>query len=98
MLGQNLGVDTTEGMAHLQTAAREMVAAARSFLDAVEEVVNDDARMATVMSGMTNVLKDATDAVSDLGRRAGFGRSSGSGPGDDGAAASPPKVERIDLE
>ena len=30
-----------EGVEHLQRAAREMVAAARSFLDAIEKVVED---------------------------------------------------------
>ena len=30
-----------EAVAHLQTAAREMIAAARAFLDVAEEVVED---------------------------------------------------------
>jgi hypothetical protein len=31
----------SEAMAHLQTAAREMIAAARAFLDVAEELVED---------------------------------------------------------
>lgn len=31
----------SDGVAHLQAAAREMIAAARAFLDAAEEVVED---------------------------------------------------------
>jgi hypothetical protein len=32
---------TGEAVAHLQTAAREMIAAVRAFLDVAEEAVND---------------------------------------------------------
>jgi len=32
---------TSEGVAHLQTAAREVIAAFRAFLDVAEEVVED---------------------------------------------------------
>lgn len=59
-----------DGMAHLQGAAREMVAAARTFLDAIEEVVNDDERMGRVVDNVADLLKQATDAVSHVGRPA----------------------------
>ena len=59
-----------EGVAHLQAAAREMVAAAREFLDAVEHVVEDDDRMGRVVAGMTDLFHQASDAVSRLGRDA----------------------------
>ena len=61
-------MDTEEGVAHLQAAAREVVAAARVFLDAVEEVVADDDRMHRVVGGLTDLLHQASDAVSRLGR------------------------------
>jgi hypothetical protein len=87
-------MDTNEGMAHLQAAAREMVAAARSFLDALEDVVNDDDRMTTVVSGVTDMLRDATDTVAGVGRRVVTNR--GGDPGPDGSGDG--RVERIDLD
>jgi len=57
-----------ETIAHLQAAAREMVAAARTFLDAVEAVVEDDERLGRAVGGVTDLLQQAADAVSHLGR------------------------------
>jgi hypothetical protein len=57
-----------EGVAHLQAAAREMVAAAREFLDAFEHVVEDDDRLSRAAAGVTDLFHQATDAVSRLGR------------------------------
>ena len=57
-----------EGVAHLQAAAREMVAAAREFLDAVEHVVEDDDRLSRAAGGVTDLFHQASDAVSRLGR------------------------------
>ena len=57
-----------EGVAHLQAAAREMVAAAREFLDAVEQVVEDDDRMSRVVVGVTDLFHQASDAMTRLGR------------------------------
>ena len=59
---------TDEGIAHLQAAAREMVAAAREFLDAVEHVVEDDDRMSRAVGGVADLFHQASDAVSRLGR------------------------------
>lgn len=44
-----------EGLEHLQSAALEMIAAARSMLDAVEEVL-DDPRAATSMASAFGTL------------------------------------------
>ena len=66
-----------EGIAHLQAAAREMVAAAREFLDAVEQVVEDDDRMNRVVGGVTDLFHQASEAVSRLGRDASPGPSGG---------------------
>jgi hypothetical protein len=63
-------MDSDEGVAHLQAAAREVVAAARVFLDAIEEVVADDDRMGRVVGGVTDLLHQASDVVSRLGRDA----------------------------
>jgi hypothetical protein len=60
-------MDGTDGVAHLQAAAREMLAAGRSFLDAVEDVVDDKDKMAGVVTGMTDLLGQITDSVSKFG-------------------------------
>ena len=63
-------METDEGVAHLQAAAREMVAAGRVFLDAIEEVVADDDRMGRVVGGVTDLLHQASAAGARLGRDA----------------------------
>lgn len=63
-----------EGLDHLQRAAREMVAAARSFLDVVEELVEDRTALAEAAATVTGLAGAVTDAV-----RGGLG---GRGPAD----------------
>jgi len=53
-----------EGLIHLQAAAIETIAAARSFLDAIEQLVRDPAAGAAVASFVETV----TDTVSRVGR------------------------------
>ena len=60
----------SEGVDHLQRAAREMVAAARSFLDVVEELVEDKRALNEVAS----TLSGAASAVSDVVRHGLGGR------------------------
>ena len=62
-----------EGLVHLQAAAKEMVAAARSLLDAVEDVVNDDVRLGRVVSNLSDLFEQATHVVSTWSERAGSG-------------------------
>lgn len=91
MIGQNAGVEsgaTREGVEHLQAAAREMVAAARAFLDAVEEVVEDDDRLSSLVGGVTDLIRGASDAVGDFGRRAPAGS----------AGPSPRRVNHVEVE
>ncbi len=52
-----------EGLDHLQRAAREMVAAARSFLDVVEELVEDRTALAEAAATVTGLAGAVTDAV-----------------------------------
>jgi len=52
-----------EGVEHLQGAARELLKAARSFLDVIEEVVEDPERLTGAASGLADVVR------SGLGRR-----------------------------
>jgi hypothetical protein len=53
-----------EGVAHLQAAARELLAAARAFLDVAEEVVEDPKAGEALF-----------DALGDVARRVVPGRS-----------------------
>ncbi len=91
--------DGREGVEHLQRAAHEMIAAARSFLDVVEDVVGDSAAVASV----ADALATMGQAVARAGGRArsaaadmadSTGSSSGTGP-DDGAGGS--RVQHIDV-
>jgi hypothetical protein len=49
---------SAEGVEHLQAAARELLLAARSFLNVVEEVVEDRDRLAGAASGVVELLRD----------------------------------------
>jgi hypothetical protein len=55
---------TAEGIDHLQAAASEMIAAARSFLDAVEGVVHDRDAVASVVDTLSTVAHAASQAAS----------------------------------
>jgi hypothetical protein len=74
-----------KGVAHLQSAALEMIAAARSFLDAVEELVSDPDKIGEVVS----VVGSAAASVTDLAKR--MESTKGSRP----TAPSADGVERI---
>lgn len=67
-------IDAVErGTEHLQTAAREMLSAARAFLDAVEELVEDPDRIkelghavGTVAQQVARVGRSAMSSEDDL--------------------------------
>lgn len=75
-----------DGVEHLQAAARELVAAARSFLDVVEDVVEDPERFQGAARGVVSLLRDgvgaAADAAAAASARAAHG-GSGSAHGPD---------------
>jgi hypothetical protein len=48
---------TAEGVEHLQAAARELLGAARAFLDVVEDVVEDSDRLNGAAATLTDLLK-----------------------------------------
>ena len=73
-----------QGLEHLQAAAREMIHATRSLLDAAEELVDDP----KAVQGLVGTL--ATVAQAAAGRLRSTGTPSGAAP-DDG------QVERIKL-
>ncbi len=52
--------DASAGVEHLQNAARELIAAARIFLDAAEEIVDDPQVLAEVGSTVRSVVSEVT--------------------------------------
>ena len=71
-----------EGLAHLQTAAREAIAAARAFLDAAEDLIGDPAVAAAVVDALGSVVREAV-------RRAGGAAGGTAGAADvDGAGGA----------
>lgn len=80
------------GVEHLQAAALEMIAAARAFLDVVEDVVADPDKVADVVSAVGTVANSVSDAARDAAR--GTARSRGDASTD--APADPDEgVQRI---
>jgi hypothetical protein len=73
-----------DGIQHLQTAARELIHAARALLDVAEDVIDDPAAIATLVG--------ALGAVGDAARRRADTPSE-----DDGGAGGEPgaPIERI---
>lgn len=65
-----------EGLEHLQTAAEELIAAARAFLDVAEEVVTDP-KTADSLLGLL-------DSVTTMATRGRSGRAPGAGRRDEG--------------
>jgi len=56
----------SEGLAHLQTAAKEAIAAARAFLDVADELVSDP----TAASAIADAVGSAMRAAARRGRAA----------------------------
>lgn len=54
---------TADGVEHLQRAARELLAAARSFLDVAEEMVEDPDRFTGAASQVADLLRGGLGAV-----------------------------------
>ena len=75
-----------EGLEHLQSAAHEMIAAARSMLDAVEEILADPRAAASVASAIGVMSRLVEGAVASVG-----GMVAGSTPAPD----DEPRVQRI---
>ncbi len=74
-------IDAVErGTEHLQTAAREMLSAARAFLDAVEDLVEDPERIKELGSAVGTVAQQVArvgrSAMADGSDTAWFDRQS----------------------
>jgi hypothetical protein len=80
-----------EGIQHLQAAARELIHAARALLDVAEDVIDDPAAIATLMS--------ALGAMGDAARRRAAATTATSAADEDGegevGAVPEPTIERI---
>jgi hypothetical protein len=88
------------GVEHLQVAAHEMLAAARSFLDVVEEVVSDRDKLSSVAASVTELLGSAGGSLAKMAERvagSAAGAANGASDGPDGAAPRP-RVRRIDVD
>ena len=82
-----------EGVEHLQSAAREMIAAARTFLDVVEEVVGDN----TAVASVAEALGSFSQVVSRAAGRAASGDGADGPPDQDDGGAARSRVQHIDL-
>jgi len=71
-----------EGLSHLQAAAKEMIAAARSFLDVAESLVEDPQAVQALGGAVTTLAKLAAGTLMNAADRSG----------DDG---DEPRVQRI---
>ncbi len=49
----------SEGLAHLQAAAREAIAAARAFLDVAEDLIADPSAAAAIADAVGSVVRTA---------------------------------------
>jgi hypothetical protein len=72
-----------DGLAHLQAAAKEMIAAARSFLDVAETLVDDPKAVQALGGAVTTLAKLAASTLMSSG--------TSSADGDDGE----PRIQRI---
>jgi hypothetical protein len=87
---------TADAVEHLQAAARELIAAARVFLEAAEEVVEDPSRFRDAADAAGGLLGDV---VADLRRAAPGGRVDGAGEsGGTAERGDARRVRRIDVE
>jgi hypothetical protein len=78
-----------EGVEHLQAAAREVIKATRSLLDAAEELVDDPTAVQHLVGSIATVAHAAAGRL----RRDVAGRSPGDG--DDGDDGDDGRVQRI---
>lgn len=84
---------TADGLDHLQSAALEMISAARLFLDAMEEVVTDRTKVSSVVEAVGSMAQGAMRAAA---KGASGASATTRPPGDvDDPLASP--IEHIDI-
>jgi len=94
--GHDPEASAAAGVEHLQAAAGEMLAAARSFLNAVEDVVSDRDKLSAAAASVTDLLGSAGASITHLADR--VAGHSGAGQPDDAPASSHPRVRRVDVD
>jgi hypothetical protein len=87
-----------EGIQYLQAAARELIHAARALLDVAEDVIDDPAAIATLMSALGAMgdaaRRRATTAAATAAATTATSAADGDGEGEVGAVPEP-TIERI---
>ncbi|MFN8053309.1 MAG: hypothetical protein U0Q22_17840 [Acidimicrobiales bacterium] len=88
------------GVEHLQAAAHEMLAAARSFLDVVEDVVSDKDKLGEVAATVTELLGTAGSSLGRVADRVAgqAGAAAKSATSSGGTGAPTKRVRRIDVD
>ena len=94
--GHDPEASAAAGVEHLQAAAGEMLAAARSFLNAVEDVVSDRDKLSAAAASVTDLLGSAGASISHLADR--VASHSAAGQPDGAPASARPRVRRIDVD
>ncbi len=80
-----------DSVAHLQAAARELIAAGRAMLDAAEEVVADPTVVSSLADALGTIVRVAGSAVSSSALSQAAAAARGAGP----AEHDEPRVTRI---
>lgn len=91
------GAPADQGIEHLQTAAKEMVFAARSFLDAIEGVITDRDKMSAAVGTMTDILETAGESLTSLGDMV-TSRSGAKTDAEMSSEAKESRVKRVNLD
>lgn len=87
MMGEAIGSEPNDGVAHLQAAALEMIAAARAFLEVAERVVQNPEAVRTAVVTVGAMAKAVMQTVDPTSSKA-------NGDGDADDQADPP-IEHI---
>jgi hypothetical protein len=88
-MGETMGSEPNDGVAHLQAAALEMIAAARAFLEVAERVVQNPEAVRTAVVTVGAMAKAVMQTVDPTGTKANGDR--------DAEDPSDPTIEHITL-
>jgi len=87
-MGEAMGFEPNDGVAHLQAAALEMIAAARAFLEVAEAVVQNPEAVRTAVVTVGAMAKAVMQAVDPTSTKAN---------GDGADDQADPPIEHITL-
>jgi len=86
---------TAEGVEHLQRAARELLRAARSFLDVVEDVVEDPDRLTGAAAGLVDLVSSGLGRTPAPWERSAWADSADSADSDDSTPSEQASAEDV---